>query len=362
MNEKIIARLKSQATHPGKCEKPLEVNVDDAIRNRLRQTACGCMSDIMPKPVVPLVSTAQTTSIIPQPVPDISNISAQYPDASSNAKGGIIQAGNAYDDSIKLMKAKLQKDDLGLFNALSQVQPGEIMVVTGSYDSIETILSKSKIPYTELKYANGFTKNAGVIFVNCSSSYSLNKDALRSFVQYGGYLVTTDWALDLIVKSIFGNIGKKGGTPNDVVDVTPDEQSFYVKGAFPKGIKPAWWLEGGSHVIGVSSPGNVSVMIRSGELNKKYNSDVIGCTFPYGKGRVFHFISHFRLQQSKQYLAPDKQQAESFAKNVLELSDSELKGLGINKGLSYAAVETAFSSAMIVHRIIAARKMGYNGR
>jgi hypothetical protein len=340
--EDVIERLKQQRRE-GRKER-IEPNSDSLIRTALRKERQA----VSGAPVVPVIR--QTLQADPRTNPVLYE------------KGNVVSVNNAYGDSVKLVKEKLRKDSLRVHDALVQVKKGDILVVKGTYDSIEEILDSSKIPY-KVSISEKDIAGAQVIFVNCSGSYK-NKPVshLKKFVENGGYLVSTDWALHNLVESMFDNIKYSGNnTNNEVVDVTvPDPDNFYVKNAFPKGIRPAWWLETASHCIETKSK-DAKVLIRSDELAEKYGSDIIGVTFRHGKGRVFHFISHFKLQQSKEYLDPSKQNSVNFAKDILDFNDQEINRLGINKQQQYAAVETAYTSAMIIHNIIAAKKMGYNG-
>lgn len=331
-----------KANKPARTKKPVDKSLDSLIRSRLKSE-------------LPTPATVTHTSTITNGHP------SEYNPSKVIGKGDVINVNNAYDDSVKLVKQKMKKDNTARYNALSLVKKGDIFVVKGCYDNIEKILDASNIPY----YTSQDNLNkCEIVFVNCSSEYKgMKGKELKAFVKKGGYLVSTDWALGSVIQKYFGKIGYKGkNTTNDVVDIdAPDKENFYVGNAFPKGIKPAWWLEGASHCIDIKKPDDVKVLLRSEELKQKYGSDVVGVTFRHGRGRVFHFISHFKLQQSKEYVNADMKTSDSFAKNVLDLNDQEINASGINKNRNYAAVETAYTSAMIVHNIIAAKKMGFNG-
>lgn len=274
-------------------------------------------------------------------------------------KGRVINISDEYDTSAKLVRKKIEKEDSRHYYHLTQVQKDDLVVVSGCMDSIEEILDASRLPYHKTDSDNRLLEKAKVVFVNCPGNNSLK--GLRDFVSQGGYLVTTDWALESVIQKNFGHLKhnhKK--TSQEVVDVTiPNPNNFYIKGAFPKGIEPSWWLEGVSYPISIRKK-DVTILLESPEMGDKYGESAVGVTFPYGKGRVFHFISHFKLQQSKEYRDGDKQSSIDFGKNVLDLTDKEIDELKIDPSKAYGAVESSYSSARIIHNIIVAKKMGYN--
>lgn len=99
--------------------------------------------------------------------------------------------------------------------SLRAMPSSRILVIRGSYDHVEKILSNAKIPHVRTDLfpkkddfgQGGKYSDCRVIFVNCDSSYhdgieglnskglsGENKSTLVSFVQSGGRIVTTDWA------------------------------------------------------------------------------------------------------------------------------------------------------------------------
>ena len=66
-----------------------------------------------------------------------------------------------------------------------------------------------------------------------------------------------------------------------------------------KDAAPVWWLEGCSYPIQVLDKEKVKVLVRSDELKRRYKDDPVIISFEWGKGIVYHMISHFYLQRSE---------------------------------------------------------------
>ena len=66
-----------------------------------------------------------------------------------------------------------------------------------------------------------------------------------------------------------------------------------------KDAAPVWWLEGSSYPIEVIDKEKVKVLVRSDELKRRYKHDPVIISFEWGKGVVYHMISHFYLQRSE---------------------------------------------------------------
>ena len=62
---------------------------------------------------------------------------------------------------------------------------------------------------------------------------------------------------------------------------------------------PVWWLEGSSYTIEVLDKEKVKILVRSDELKARYEHDAVIISFEWGKGIVYHMISHFYLQRSE---------------------------------------------------------------
>ena len=65
-----------------------------------------------------------------------------------------------------------------------------------------------------------------------------------------------------------------------------------------KDAAPVWWLESSSYPIEILDK-KVRVLVRSDELKRRYKHDAVIISFEWGKGVVYHMISHFYLQRSE---------------------------------------------------------------
>ena len=248
--------------------------------------------------------------------------------------------------------ASFMRDAMGS----APVKQNEIIVVRGDHDRIEEVFSKAGTPFKLIERyqidSTGLSPEQAV-FVNCLGEGLGQNDirAVRNYVDNGGCLTTTDWALKSVVEKAFPGFIKYNGitTRNDVVEVRFCN-STYLNGL--NGLRPQWWLEVQSFPIKILKK-DVQVLIDSDEMKQKYNDGAIAVTFEYGKGRVFHMVSHYNLQQTKS--SRKGMSAKEFAKEILGVS---VKGELEQKldGVSADQFEAAFSANMFVHNIVADRR------
>jgi len=203
---------------------------------------------------------------------------------------------NEYLPAIKQLKTDLA--DSPKSELLAKITSKDVIVVKGQFDKVEDILTEMEIEHTMFNY--GITKDAHlypnqIVLVNCPGD-NIHCQTVANFVSNGGWLVTTDWALDRIIERAFPQTIKQcGRTHDDVVEILPCNSQI-TKGVIENA---QFWLEASSHVINITDPDTVKILIKSDEMKRKYNSDVIMVGFNWGKGKVFHSISHFILQKSK---------------------------------------------------------------
>ena len=144
-------------------------------------------------------------------------------------------------------------------------------------------------------------------------------------------------------------------TADDVVRIDVLEtDSPYLRGVLDAGDDPQWWLEGSSYPIRVLDVERVRVLIRSAELGEKYGEDAVAVVFGYGKGEVFHMISHYYLQRTELRNERHQRSAASYAAD---------KGGTIRADLCQQAnlstlgdVESAATSARMMANIVAEKK------
>jgi hypothetical protein len=192
----------------------------------------------------------------------------------------------------------------GLFGRLNR---RDVLVVEGSYDHVETVLDLLGLQHERVNIKHlektRFERRK-VILINCSSeSPSLGTvERLRRFVEQGGYLLTTDWGIENVLRRAFPEYLKpiqKGGrnviTPNEVISIkaVPRAKRHFLLSGTTLADGAKWWLEESSYPFEILKPDEVELLIESEDLEEKYGTRAVAATFRYGKGRVFHMLGHF---------------------------------------------------------------------
>jgi HEAT repeat protein len=215
------------------------------------------------------------------------------------------------------------------------LQRARILVVTGAWDHVERVLGHLTIPFTLLRAqqlkTEGINPNQ-IILVNCEGN--MDKDSLERvqwFVNVGGSLMTTDWALTKTVEPGFPGYLKQfsgSSTGNDVVVV---ENAFlghpYTQGVFDNVPALKWWLEVQAFPMVVTWPERVDVLVDSAEMKKRYGSSPMAAVFRCGLGKVQHSISHFYLQEEGMQAAQKPRDRMIFSADNLGLSLDEIRRL-----------------------------------
>ncbi len=209
------------------------------------------------------------------------------------------------DEPADLVRGNLENGQQGGWKTVATMEAGEIAVVTGDYDTVQRVLDKLKVRYTtiEPKKFGGARLNAvKVLILNCPGNLDGSGILkLRSFVDKGGWVVSTDWALAPIKEAFPGYLRNVGLSPETWVGIGAVEGAKddpLLKDVFNfTGEAPKWYLEERSYLFKVDDKAKdkVRVLIESAEMKKKYNTDCVAATFDYGRGKVLHIVSH--LQQ-----------------------------------------------------------------
>ncbi|UJR35910.1 hypothetical protein I4U23_028651 [Adineta vaga] len=259
---------------------------------------------------------------------------------------------DAYELGSAMAREQLSAEDKKL---LEDIGDDTVIVVPGTYDHIHQVLKSLKIPFKTVQQSELLTYPLRpadqTVYVNCATAHRL-----RQFVNDGGQLITTDWALKNVLEVAFGEFVRHNGqmTRDEVVGVqVNDPTNPIVAGFLPASqhVDPQWWLESSSYPIEIVNAQQVRVLIKSNELNQKYKSHAVLVTFDCGKGNVIHMISHFYLQRSETRNERHAMSTEQFAidMNVSEEIKSKAKQMN---NLNYAQVQsTATSSAFIYNQL-----------
>jgi hypothetical protein len=183
----------------------------------------------------------------------------------------------------------------------SAMSRDKLIEVKGAWDDSARTLRSLGIPHTRIparRLKDQPFEGTKVIIVNCAGDVpheSLQR--IRDFVAQGGYLLTTDWALENLVQRAFPgyiewNRGKTDGTVVDalVVDSDPILTAGTVRRA-------GWKLDEGSQTVRVLNPNKVKVLVRSQQLARNGDDPdrqgIVAVNFRFGRGQVLHLVGHF---------------------------------------------------------------------
>lgn len=177
--------------------------------------------------------------------------------------------------------------------------PIEVIEIKGQWDKADHTLKNLGIPHTTI--GAGQLNNIGlartkVLVVNCAGTLDRNAlQGIRDFVVRGGYLLTTDWALDNMLKQTFPgfvewNKGKSKGNVVDAHVVLPEREFF--QGTVSNA---SWKLDEESQTVRVLKPDVVKVLAVSRDLAPldPDRQGILAVAFSFGKGKVLHMVGHF---------------------------------------------------------------------
>lgn len=243
--------------------------------------------------------------------------------------------------------------------ALQQVQASDIVVARGMYDNVEWVLEALGLPFVEVEaqqVADLDLRPEQLLVVNCPGHVG-RVDRVRRFVEAGGSLFTTDWALRHVLEPAFPGLVAYNDRPTaDAVvrvEMTGHDNPF-LRGVMDPGDDPLWWLEGSSYPIRVLDPTRVQVLIGSRELADRWGEGAVAVTFRYGRGEVFHMISHYYLQRTETRTRRHRAPAAAYAaEKDLRWDDSTAAAA---RGLTLGEVEAASSSARLFANVVGSHK------
>ena len=124
--------------------------------------------------------------------------------------------------SKQLVRERMERENPEDVAILDSVDDTDIVCVKGTYDHIHLVLEAIGIPFTHVD-PHGLLrtelKPEATVYVNCPSSFPRESALkLRKFVEEGGQLITTDWALKHVVEVAFpGTVKFSGNSSGDEV-------------------------------------------------------------------------------------------------------------------------------------------------
>jgi len=267
----------------------------------------------------------------------------------------------AYRVAQEMIKDKLKDVDEDMAAEFEELGQSEVIVSKGVHDYIEQVFNGIGLKHNLIN-TQQFEKidldPDKIIFINCPGNVS--SKGLRNlvtFVEKGGFLFTTDWALRHVIEPGFPGYIKYNNRPTSDevvrVDILAEEDPFLQSLIGPND-DPQWWLEGSSYPIEILNHKEVDILIKSKEIEKKYGESAVFVTFDYGKGKIYHMISHFYLQRAETRTARHAKSGAEYANEKLNM-DQYRKEKYMNMGIDDANlsdVEAAYSSSSMMNKIL----------
>ena len=267
----------------------------------------------------------------------------------------------AYKASSKILKKRMEKERPMDLEILEKIKESSIIIVTGSYDRVETVLDMINVPYVLIQpeeVPRIELKPDQILIVNCPGDiYDEGLIKIKDFVKRGGFLFTTDWALLNILEKIFPEYVKYNQRPTGdecVAVQVVDKNNKFLEGLFKADEEPIWWLESSSYPIVILDKSKVKVLVTSREMEQKYGEAPIVITFEYGDGgTVLHMTSHYYLQRAELRTKRQKMSAKEYIQDEMEFSDEEAEELDKElDGLTLGEAESAYSTTQFISNVI----------
>jgi hypothetical protein len=275
--------------------------------------------------------------------------------------GGSTARERSYRLGGRITRERMRRETPLGEEALRRVEASDIVVVEGCYDQVQLVLGALELPHTSIRDDQLGHAPLGadqLLVINCPGHVPERVlPRIRDFVERGGSLFTTDWALRHVLEPAFPGLVEFNERPtaDDVVRIeVKSSDNPFVKGVLEDGDDPQWWLEGSSYPIRVLDPERVEVLITSRELKERYGEAPVAVLIRYGKGEIFHMVSHYFLQRTDLRNARHQQPAAAFAAEKGVVLGPELQAA--SEGLSLGDVESATTSSRWLANIVSDKK------
>ena len=267
----------------------------------------------------------------------------------------------AYKVAQEMLKDRLRDVDESMANEFDEIHESDIVIVRGEYDFIEQVFSGIGLKHKAIGAGSLDSIELNpeqIVFINCPGN--VEKKGLRklvTFVENGGFLFTTDWALKHIIEPGFPGYIKYNGrsTADEVVRVEiMSEEDPFLKSLIGNNDDPQWWLEGSSYPIQVLDEDNVEVLVKSKDIKQRYDESAVFVSFDHGQGKIYHMISHFYLQRAETRTERHKNKGSDYLNEKLMMDDMRInkyKTMGADD-TNLAEVEAAYSSSSLMNKVL----------
>jgi hypothetical protein len=264
----------------------------------------------------------------------------------------------AAGDILRRVMEKERPDDARL---LDDTGKDDVVIVSGSYDRVQDVFGILQVPYHLFEPAAVSRlrlRPDQLLIINCPGQIDgRGVLVVRAFVEGGGSLFTTDWALRHVLEPAFPGVVAYNNRPTGDDVVRLDEVSHdnpVLEDVLKEGDDPQWWLEGSSYPIRILAPERVKVLISSKELARKYGESPVAILFHHGAGEIFHMISHYYLQRTELRTERHKAPAATFA--AARGLDPAAVAAAPVQGVSLGEAEAAYSSARFLTNILVEKR------
>ena len=116
----------------------------------------------------------------------------------------------AYRAAAHITREQLRRDDPERARILEQVESSDVVVVAGIYDHVESVLGALDVPHLVVQpheLDRLALRPEQLLIVNCPGQISpAAVRRVRAFVEAGGSLFTTDWALKHVIEPAFPGV------------------------------------------------------------------------------------------------------------------------------------------------------------
>jgi len=261
----------------------------------------------------------------------------------------------AYRAATMLAEKDLSQEDREL---LERMRDDDVVVVRGSYDRVEEVFKLIGMRHVAIdprEVGRWKFRPEQMVIINCPGNLDrAGITKLRSFVEAGGSLITTDWALKNVIEQAFPGIIEYNGnvTQDEVVRIEiKDGDDPFLAGLFTDRADPLWWLEGSSYPIRILDREKVRVLITSRELGERYGEEPVAVAFNVGEGDVLHMISHYFLQRAETRNARHAAGWKTYASElgadaIAAAAPADLADLSVSE------VEAAYSSYRFTRNLV----------
>lgn len=206
----------------------------------------------------------------------------------------------------KVFRRWLEKNHPSLQGKL-EAQKEQIFEIKGKWDDSGHALRTFGLGCTKVspeRLGQTDLSKTKILIVDCAGNVPHDVlETIRKFVQKGGYLLTTDWALEgCLQKAIPGFVEWNGDNTREsrVVDayIASNDPSL-TAGTVSRA---HWKLDKKCQLMRVINPG-VEVIAASVQLKTDDSSGrgILAATFQYGKGRVLHLVGHFDYNSDRAF-------------------------------------------------------------